>query len=344
LTQFDPQQELFNTPTMGQWGLILTGMLLAVIGTWLMIRRRALGGWGTGLGIILMLFAVLPNMVGTARSVDPVIVNSGPGGVYTFNGVAVGQWGISAYKENYMLTSSSLPSGIVPVAVNVATAGDNINVNLTLQPSTCPAAKGIEAPESVPPEYWAKIRTSREWNELAPEIGKAGTQIHEGSATLVRATGSDFASVIVPITSTSIQSNQSRNFVSHFSGTGEYLGSYVIDLVSPVGVFDEGTGVVPDVIRLTTPDGRLIAEARYHNGQLVSHVEGPGMPRIQTCAGFVRCLLTKWAGIPGWIRRICKGACVSCFTTPAGVPCAACAACVIVYVGVCWCQNAPCPP
>src|SRR6185503_9098665 len=81
LTQFDPQQELFNTPTMGQWGLILTGMLLAVIGTWLMIRRRALGGWGTGLGIILMLFAVLPNMVGTARSVDPVIVNSGPGGV-----------------------------------------------------------------------------------------------------------------------------------------------------------------------------------------------------------------------------------------------------------------------
>jgi hypothetical protein len=129
--------------------------------------------------------------------------------------------------------------------------------------------------------------------------------------------------------------------VSHFSGTGEYLGSYVIDLVSPVGVFDEGTGVVPDVIRLTTPDGRLIAEARYHNGQLVSHVEGPGMPRIQTCAGFVRCLLTKWAGIPGWIPAHLQGCMrVVLHDTGGGPLRAACAACVIVYVGVCWCQNA----
>jgi len=345
LTVFDTQE--YNStviPAMGHWGLILMGLLLVGI-AWLLIRRRSLGGLGTGIGILLMILAVVPNVVGTARSGDPfTVVTSGAGGTYSFTGVAVGQWGVSAFKDGYMLSSSSLPSGLVPVALNIASAGETATINLNMTPDTgCPVAKGVGDPEPVPMHYWASIKASPEWNQLS-EVGKAGTQVLEGSATLVRAIGTDISSVIVPMSAPSIASNESRNFISHFDASGVHLGSYVIDIASPVGHFDEDMAAVPALVRLSSPSGVLISEARFSKGRLISQVEGPGLPRTAGCIGVAVCLATRWATMPRWMQWVCRSACVTCFTAPQPLSCTACVGCMVSYVSSCWCMFRPCPP
>lgn len=344
LMQFEPNADLQYVPTLGPWGLVVTSLILASIGIFLLLRRRTLGRWSSMIGLLLLVSASSIALVDFARSDDPVTAFTDASGQYQFINVANGNWGLTAYRDGYQLASSSGDTGgLVPVALVVSNAAGTYSVNLHMQTASgsCPAPKGTSEPEPVPPHVWATIKSGRAWAEVSG-VQKAGEEIREFDAQLVRLIGSDMTLVIAPMTSPSLQAHQSRFFVTQFDGAGATMASYVVDMAEPANAHASEELVVPDLIRLSTPDGRLISEARFQDGNFVSSIDGPGIPRTASCLGFAKCLLTKWKTVPGWIRRICFNKCRQCWTAPAFGPCAVCVTCVLGYVAYCWCTN-PCP-